>query len=286
MKAVRWVPTVIAALAVAAVLVPASGASSRAGGTPALPTLYVQYTMNCTFGIFDDAGRPVSSIPPGSYQVEVETPVMFKLVRPGGVSTDNIAANDFTGCKGWVQFQLTGPGVNIFTTLDSGCDAFLILPEQTFKPSSTYTAQDLNQPNVARATFSTLATGTPVAPKSPYGPTSGKGTLQQDLVGSEAGKSALKGTLTGALSPKGKLTLLSKGKLVSILKAGRYKVAITDQSAKASFTLEAVNGGTVKDLTTAPFVGKHTVTVQLSAGRWMYYANRGKASYFLVTGTG
>jgi hypothetical protein len=285
MKAVRWVPTVIAALAVAVVLVPASGASSRAGGTPALPTLYVQYTMNCTFGIFDDQGHPVSSIAPGSYQVEVETPVMFKLVRPGGVSTDNIAANDFTGCKGWVQFQLTGPGVNIFTTLDSGCDAFLILPEQTFKPNSTYTAQDLNQPTVARASFSTLATGTPVAPKSPYGTTSGKGTLQQDLVGSESGKSAIKGTLTGALTPRGTLTLSSKGKLVSIVKAGRYKFAITDQSAKASFTLEAVNGGTVKDLTTAPFVGKHTVTVQLNAGRWMYYSNRAKASYFLVTGS-
>lgn len=285
MKAVRWVPTVIAALAVAVVLVPASGASSRAGGAPALPTLYVQYTMNCTFGIFDDQGHPVSSIAPGSYQVEVETPVMFKLVRPGGVSTDNIAANDFTGCKGWVQFQLTGPGVNIFTTLDSGCDAFLILPEQTFKPNSTYTAQDLNQPTVAHASFSTLASGTPVAPKSPYGTTSGKGTLQQDLVGSESGKSAIKGTLTGALTPRGKLTLSSKGKLVSIVKAGRYKFSITDQSAKASFTLEAVNGGTVKDLTTAPFVGKHTVTVQLSAGRWMYYSNRAKASYFLVTGS-
>lgn len=115
MKAVRWVPTVIAALAVAAVLVPASGASSRAGGAPALPTLYVQYTMNCTFGIFDDQGRPVTSIAPGNYQVEVETPVMFKLVRPGGVSTDNIAPNDFTGARQPVHAlrvrQVAGTGV-------------------------------------------------------------------------------------------------------------------------------------------------------------------------------
>ena len=279
---VRWVPTLLALLGLAAVLVPASTASTRDSGAPALPTLYVNYTMNCTFSIVDDAGHAVTSIAPGSYQVEVTTPIMFKLAVPGGTSSDKIAPNDFTGCKGWVQFQLTGPGVNLFTTLDSGCDAFLILPEQTFKPSSTYTAQDLNQPSVAHASFTTLASGSPTIPKSPYGPTSGKGTLQQDLVGSLR-RSALKATLTGAIDAKGKLSLTEKGKPVSVLKAGRYKFAITDRSPKAAFTLEAVNGGLVKDLTQGSFVGKHSATVVLTSGRWMYYSNRGKASYFLVT---
>jgi hypothetical protein len=279
---VRWVPTLIAALAVAAVLVPASSASSRDSGAPGLPTLYVKYTMNCTFAIFNDAGQPVTAIAPGNYQIEVSTPIMFKLAVPGGTSSDRIAPNDFTGCKGWVQFQLTGPGVNLFTTLDSGCDAFLLLPVESFKPSSTYTAQDLNQPSVASATFTTLASGTPTQPKSPYGVTSGKGTTQQSLVGS-AQKTALKGTLTGAITTRGRVTLTNKGKSVSVLKSGRYTFAITDKDAKASFTLEAVNGGLVKDLTQASFVGKHSVTVALSSGRWMYYSNRGKASYFLVT---
>jgi hypothetical protein len=280
---VRRALVLTAALAAAAVLVPVSSASRRDSGAPALPTLYVVYTMNCTFSIVDDAGKPVTSIAPGTYQVEVSTPIMFKLVRPGGVTVDNIAPNDFSGCKGWVQFQLTGPGVNLFTTLDTGCDAFLILPQQTFKASSTYTATDLNQPSVARASFSTLASGSPTIPKSPYGTTSGKGTVQQELVGSAA-RSAVRATLTGALSARAKPTLMNKGKAVSILKAGRYRFAITDQDAKASFILEAVNGGTVKNLTTAPFVGKHSVTLNLTAGRWMYYANRGKAYYFLVTG--
>jgi hypothetical protein len=276
---VRRALTLTAVLVAAAVLAPLGSASRQAGGAPALPTLYVQYAMNCTFGIFDDAGRPVNAIAPGTYQVEVETPIMFKLVRPGGVTVDNIAPNDFTGCKGWVQFQLTGPGVNLFTTLDSGCDAFLILPQQTFKPNATYTAQDLNQPSVAHASFSTLASGSPIAPKSPYGTTSGKGTVQQDLVGS----AQLRATLTGALSAVGKPTLTTKGKPVSVLKTGRYKFAVSDQDPKGSFILEAVNGGTVKNLTTAPFVGRHSVTVLLTPGRWMYYSKRGRAYYFLVT---
>ena len=92
---VRRALTLTAVVAAAAVLAPLGSASRHAGGAPALPTLYVQYTMNCTFGIFDDAGRPVNTIAPGTYQVEVETPIMFKLVRPGGVTVDNIAANDF-----------------------------------------------------------------------------------------------------------------------------------------------------------------------------------------------
>ena len=278
---VRRALTLTAVLAVAAVLVPFAQASRTASGAPALPTLYVQYQMNCTFGIFDDAGKPVTAIAPGNYQIEVETPVMFKLVRPGGTSTDNIAPNDFTGCKGWVQFQLTGPGVNLFTTLDSGCDAFLLLPEQTFKPSSTYTATDLNQPGVAHASFTTLASGTPTAPKSPYGATHG-GSVQKSLVGSQQ-QAAIRATLLGSVTPKGVPALKNRGKLVSILKTGRYKFRITDQDAKASFTLEAVSSGTVKDLTTPTFTGKHTVAVTLTPGRWMYYTDRGKAYYFLVT---
>jgi hypothetical protein len=268
-----------ALMAAAAVLAPLGNAGRLAGGAPALPTLYVQYTMNCTFAIVDDAGKPVTAIAPGSYQLEVSTPIMFKLVRPGGVTVDNIAPNDYTGCKGWVQFQLTGPGVNIFTTLDTGCDAFLILPQQTFKASSTYTATDLNQPSVAHATITTLATGSPTIPKSPYGTTSGKGTVQQDIVGS----AAVKATLSGSVAPTGLPALKNNGKLVSVLRTGRYKFAISDQSKRASFTLEAVSGGTVKNLTTAPFVGKHSVTLTLTPGRWMYYTNRAKAYFFLVT---
>jgi hypothetical protein len=278
-RARRALVVTAALMAAAAVLAPLGTAGRQASGQPALPTLYVQYTMNCTFAIVDDRGNPVTAIPPGTYQLEVSTPIMFKLVRPGGVTVDNIAPNDFTGCKGWVQFQLTGPGVNVFTTLDTGCDAFLILPQQTFKPSATYTATDLNQPSVAHASFSTLATGTPIAPKSPYGTTSGKGTVQQDIVGS----AAVKATLSGSVAPTGLPALKNNGKLVTTLKSGRYKFAISDQSKKASFTLEAVNGGTVKNLTTAPFTGRHSVTLTLAPGRWMYYTNRAKAYFFLVT---
>jgi hypothetical protein len=275
----RRASVLIVVLAFAAVFASAGSAGSRDDG-PSIPTLYVQYAMNCTFSIVDDQGKPVSSIAPGTYQVEVSTPVMFKLVVPGGPS-NQIAPNDFTGCKGWVQFQLTGPGVALSTTLDAGCDAYLTLPATAFKPGSTYVAQDLNQPAATRTTITTLSSGTPTLPPSPYTPTSGKGTPSQDLVGSDI-KKTLAGTLTGTLSSKGAPTLMRKGRTVSIIASGRYRFAITDRDAKAGFTLQPV-GGKPLALTAPRFVGTHSVTVTLKAGRWTYSSGGGGPHTFLVT---
>jgi hypothetical protein len=277
----RFVSFVVAVIAAAAIAVPGAVAGSR-DSSPAFPTIYIVYTMNCTFSIVDDRGNPVNTIAPGTYQVEVQTPIMFKLAVPGGPTVDNIAPNDWTGCKGWVQFQLTGPGVNMFTTLDSGCDAFLTLPSTTFKPSSTFTAVDLNRPGVTQTTFQTAASGSPVIPTSPYGKTATKGSVQKDLVGS-ATSVKLAGTLKGSLSAAGKPALTtSTGKPVTVLKSGRYRFHIIDQSKRDSFTLQPVKGK-AKDLTAVEFTGPHTVYVTLQPGRWMYYSDAKKAVYFLVS---
>jgi len=212
------VSILIAVLALAAALAAPGLSSSRDNDPPAAqPTLYVVYTMNCTFSIVDDFGKHVTSIAPGNYQIEVSTPVMFKLVRPGGVGVDEIAPNDFTGCKGWVQFQLTGPGVDLFSTLDSGCDAFLLLPSQNFKPGATYTFQDLNQPSATRTTLSVDKDGTPpTPPTNPYTKTSGKGDRSVDPIGMNRLPTA--GTINAVLSKSGKLTMTNKGKPVLTLR--------------------------------------------------------------------
>jgi hypothetical protein len=277
---VRRFATLAALVAAAAVLVPVGNAKVGDSAPAALPTLYVEYNMNCTFGIFDDNHRRISSIAPGTYQVEVSTPIMFKLVVPGGPDVDHIAPNDFTGCKGWVQFQLTGPGVDLFSTLDSGCDAFLLLPAQNFKANATYTFQDLNQPNVTRTALTVLATGTPTQPTSPYSATTGKGSTFADLVGSAIAK-ALRGSLTATITANGKPVLLRGGKTISSLKAGRYRFVVVDQSPNRAFTIESK--GKTLSLTGNRFVGKRSVTVLLKAGDWTYSAGVGKGRLFTVT---
>ena len=98
----RRFSTLAAPLALAAALAPTGGA--RPADT-VLPTLYVNYTMNCTFTITGDSGARVTSIPPGNYQVFITTPMVFADVDLTGVF-------DMTACKSFTQFQLTGPGVN------------------------------------------------------------------------------------------------------------------------------------------------------------------------------
>src|SRR5215831_4905127 len=130
-----WRGRVLAALAGTLGAFALCGAAARADTV--LPSLYVHYTLNCTFTIVDDAGKAVGSIAPGTYQVIVSTPVDF-----GGEYVSG--PGDMTACGGSVQFQLTGPGVSVHTTLDDG-DASYGALTATLKASSAYTAQDLNQ---------------------------------------------------------------------------------------------------------------------------------------------
>jgi len=248
-------------------LVPAAGARRA----DVLPTLYVAYTMNCTFTITDDGGRRVASIAPGTYQVLVTTPMVFADVDLSGIF-------DMTACKGFVQFQLTGPGVSLQTTLQDG-DEDKDLLRATFQPSATYTAQDLNQAAVTRTTFGTQATGSAATPAGPPSSVSGQGSSQESLVGSAA--FPFRGSLDAIVSKTGKLSLSRNGKTVSSLKAGRYTFSVDDESGASGFTVKPLRGKPVA-VTTQPFVGSHDVTLTLKQGRWFFYSGTGKRATFIV----
>jgi hypothetical protein len=259
-RRVHRLSTLLAVLAVAAALVPAGSATSRAS-LQLQPTLYVNYAMNCTFTIHDDNGALVSSIAPGTYQVQITSPVAFAGVDLSGVS-------DMTACKGFVQFQLTGPGVRLSTTLQDGDGSHVVL-SATFQASSTYTAQDNNQPSATATVFSTLASGSPTAPGSPSaGPPSASTST------------AIRGTLVGALSATGNPTLTRDGKTVVKLIAGRYRFSINDRDSKSGFTIQQTKGGPT-NLTGVKFVGKRTVIVNLNVGQWKY-TGRTKSNFFTV----
>jgi hypothetical protein len=265
----------MSALVLAAVVVQPAGARTSAN----FPTLDVSYTMNCTFTITGDNGAPVTTIAPGSYQIYVSTPEVFAEVDLSG----NLAnPNDMTACRSFVQFQLTGPGVNLSTDLQEGDEDYGLL-DATFKPSSTYTAVDNNQPTVARVAFSTAASGTPVAPPSVEGSGAGssKGTASQDIVGS-AIKANLKGSLDAIVYKNGKLTLSHNGNAVKNLKTGNWSFSVDDESSKAGFSVQVLNGAP-KGLTTAAYVGSKDVTVTLKPGRWSFFSPSGKKTTFFVT---
>jgi hypothetical protein len=263
----RPLSTLIAVLAASIALVPAAGARRA----DVLPTLYVSYTMSCTFTITDDSGRRVSSIPPGTYQVLVTTPMVFADVDLSGIF-------DMTACKSFVQFQLAGPGVNLSTTLQDGDEDKDVL-RATLQPSATYTAQDLNQAGVTRTTFSTQATGSAASPAGPSSSVSGAGSSQESLVGSAA--FPFRGSLDATVFKSGKLGLSRNGKPVTSLKAGRYTFSVDDESKANGFTVKPLRGKAVA-VTTPPFVGSHDLTLTLKQGRWFFYSGAGKKTAFFV----
>jgi hypothetical protein len=79
-------------------------------------------------------------------------------------------------------------------------------------------------------------------------------------------------------------TLAHGGKRATSLKAGTYRVTITDSSAKAGFELQQI-GFAAKGLTTAAFVGQRTTSVALTAGRWKYYSSAGAAGAVVLSVT-
>lgn len=67
------------------------------------------------------------------------------------------------------------------------------------------------------------------------------------------------------------------------LRYGRYKVTVSDASAKNGFIVQeaGLNPVTVSGVS---FVGKRSATVRFSVGQWLYYPTViGKKTYFLVT---
>ena len=267
---IRGLWTFAAVVLTAAVLVIGGGAALTTN-QPTVPTLYFMYAMNCTFTIQNDAGATVSQIPPGTYQVDIRTPLAFGTVPLAGVT-------DLTACRGAPQFQLTGPGVNIFTTMTAGCEADKTFPA-TFQAGQSYTAQDLNQPSVTRTVFSIATSGSATVPPPIIG--TGKGSVEDPLVGSGVSKA----TLTATLSAKGALTLTNKGKPITSLPAGRYSFTLLDKDPKAGLTILGPSSKAPINLTGVKFVGKKTRALMLGAGRWSYYAGPRNFHYIVVSGS-
>ena len=161
--------------------------------------------------------------------------------------------------------------------MTAGCEQDKIYLE-TFQPSATYTAVDLNQPSVARASFQTTATGTPVAPTVTYGAGKGRSEVGKDIVGSLA----LRGTLDATVAPGGAPSLTRAGKAVTALASGRYRLRITDRDAKHGLMILGPKSTASRTLTGTSFVGRRTVTVSLTPGRWTYYTSLASARFLLV----
>jgi len=183
------------------------------------------------------------------------------------------------------KFHLFGPGVDFSAGTSVQTSATV-----TFQPNSTYVYQDDLHPDIrdvfgtpgSGATNSTSgggSSGSSSGSTSSSGKSSSGGT--QSAIGTVIKTDPFRGALAGTVSSTGKLTLSRNGKPVATIKSGRYTIAVQDQTPKAGFTVQEIRKQSVA-LTGVAFVGKHTVTVDLKAGQWMFYSSSARKNYFVV----
>ena len=274
----------ISSLAAAGLLVGLAGTAKAA-----IPTLYVNYnSSNCTFTVTNDAHTTVTTLAPGNYQVDISTFDPYALVGNNGSSAT------LQDCGGYVQFSLTGPGVNLMTTLGEG-DVSSELDSVTLQAGGTYTMEDASNIAGSKTTFVISTTGSAGSVSAPSsssssssssagGSSSSTGSKStSSAIGTTITRTALRGTLVGAVAASGKITLTIMGKPVQDLTAGRYAFSIVDQSRSSGFTLQAIHSEPII-VTAGTFVGKHTTSITLNRGQWLYYGSFvGKKTYFIVT---
>jgi hypothetical protein len=222
----------------------ATRAGTHESGAAVSSTLHASDGPGFVVSLTFDDGTAVLAPPPGSYRILVDD-----------------QANDH-------NFHLIGPGVDMSTgTEQIGSATWTV----TFQNNSRYVYQCDTHPAEMNGAF---VVGAPSNPQ----PTSPGATNPNPT---PAGGST--GLLTASVSSS-TAKLLFGGKRASTLKAGSYRVTITDSSTKAGFKLQRI-GFAATNLTTPPFVGKHAVTVKLATGKWKYYASTREASAAVFTVT-
>jgi hypothetical protein len=204
--------------------------------------------------LFDD-GTPVGSqartpptIPPGTYTIRVVD------------DTDEH------------NFHLSGPGVDQATSVGGAASPTWTV---TFQPGAEYRFQCDTHFDFMFGVFDTSGTASSSGSGSSTagGSSSSGGSASSS---SSTGGASLRGTLAGTLNAAGKLTLAIGGKPVTRLKSGRYKVTVLDKATALGAVIRE-DGHKAISVTGVAFVGTHTVTLNLAAGRWAFSTTAGKS---------
>jgi len=258
-------PSRIAAPAALAAVLALAGGVQRAD---AAGDLYITFNLNHTISVTQASGAPLGTTSGPPTQI--------------ASGAYNLHFDDSVGVSG-PDFTLTGPGVNLSESLTLG-----EYPSGTetavFQANSTYTWWDAETPSIVFTFVTTSASvGIPTngSEGTGGGTTSSTGSSpSQDIVGS--GVAPFRGSLDAIVYADRKLSLTHNGNKVSSLKTGQWTFSVDDESKKAGFSVQILNGKT-QTITSASYTGSHDVTVTLKPGRWFFFTPGGKKTTFFVT---
>jgi hypothetical protein len=210
---------------------------------------------------------------------------------PAPSGSVSVLVYDDDNCN--AAFTITGPGVNFSSDLNStgmGIDH----PAGPFGPfnfqaGATYTVRDANIN--ASASFSPTAsggsTGSTGGSTGSSGGSSGSTSGSTSSGGKTSGSTSSTGTktlgaLVGTISPNGKATLKLGGATVKRLKAGVYKLTVTDNSKKAGLVIQALGYHAMSESAVSG-TGTKTTTLRVIPAKYFFQATGGPKTYFTVT---
>jgi hypothetical protein len=232
--------------------------------TTANPTLRVNFFTNGSIAVTLPDGTPVGTASGAPTQI------------PGGYYTVMLFGPG--GCSNVPYFELKGPGTSIVDNMDEG-ELATNQYNAVLQPNSTYTWKDDDA--VPPVTYTFTTTGDMLG--SPPAQTGSNGNSSSNH-GSAASTNPLgsavptgRGSLTASVSKTGALSLAYKGKSVTSLKPGKYTITVTDKSAKGGFMFE--KGKRLVNVSGVAFVGKHSTSVTLTSGKWIFTTRVGQKTF-------
>jgi hypothetical protein len=259
MRRIRYIPVALAVILCAAVGARAALSSHAAVSQTMHAFVHDDESIGLRFDDGSDVGNQARTppvIPPGTYTIQ---------------AVDDSGAHNF---------DLQGPGVSVSTTIGGIQSPTWTV---TLQPGSHYRFQCDDHPDFMYGEFDTSGGGggTTGGGSSSGGSTSG-GSTSSGGTGSKP--AAVLGTLIGRVNPAGKLVLTYGGIPVKKMNAGRYKITVADKTPKRSF-LVGKTGGAATTIGGVAFVGTKTVTLNLTTGKWTFYASGGpkSSSSFIVS---
>ena len=189
------------------------------------------------------------------------------------------------------NYHLEGPGVSVATGISDiqTADWMVSFTDGIYTYHCDQHAGLTAAFAVGTATFAPIVPATPLvvtpapAPVAiPVPPVSSSSSSKSSSVASVPSVGGtVKATLAGT-----KITLTLNGKPLTKAAAGTYKLVVKDGSKSLGLSLVQTRGGSDEQpLTSTPFIGTKTITVDLLAGRWKVYsaAGQGVFSFFTVT---
>jgi hypothetical protein len=256
-RTARRAPVLLAVVVLGAAALQLGVTRSHAAVSAVSQTMRATVHEDQSISLLFDDGTPVGNqartpptIPPGTYTIRVVD------------DTDEH------------NFHLSGPGVDQATSVGGSASPTWTV---TFQPGAHYRFQCDTHFDFMFGEFDTSGTASSSGSSS-SGSTSGGSSTSAGSSSSSStgGASSLRGTVAGTLSAAGKLTLAIGGKPVTRLKSGRYKITVVDKARGLGAVVREDGRGAIT-LSGVAFVGTHTVTVNLAAGRWAYSTSAGKS---------